>query len=198
MLLLDSFAREYASNPSDVDLARKQWTCITAFTGQVSSAARLVYLSLVAFSCLSWIPPLAEILPDGGATCTSCTKDWLLPLLLANIAHFFLVLAVLQSAAAVSQKCDSAMSFVNQLQCVLPRQLHMEHSLLVTFIERSDAGIFMGGMKVTNFLLVKTFSILATAVSAFGARLVSLPERHQAELREQLGRFLHAFSVWTY
>ena len=97
---------------------------------------------------LGLFPPVAVILfPHSGeiATCS----DWLMPQLVSCAIHAFLTVRLFASAVAVTEKCHRAVAFVNSLQGSLPSYARPEHWLLVTHMASTDAGIFIGGIKMT-------------------------------------------------
>mmetsp|Transcript_66389 Transcript_66389/g.155607 ORF Transcript_66389/g.155607 Transcript_66389/m.155607 type:complete len:484 (-) Transcript_66389:203-1654(-) len=189
-ILLDRFAVSYAEQPTDFQLAYKQWAYIAAFAGEISHWTGAVYLHLSTFALLGAFPLLAEVLmglQDNG--------DWLLPHLIVNLTNCCLALHVLHRAAVVSHQKDSAVVSANSHQWALTwQQRHRQH-LFVAYMGQSEVGMYVWGTRITNSLLAKLVPVLITGGSFAFARVLSLPQERKTELIEQCNHFLQALGV---
>ncbi|CAE7263533.1 unnamed protein product [Symbiodinium natans] len=186
---VDKFCRHCAECPAVVDATYTQWFCIISLAGQIAEEGDTVYFVMCGSTMLSAVPPLVDIFVPAQEFPLAGT-DWLLPQLTASIVTLFLVAHVIRSASAATAKCETAVAFVNSLQAFLPPDMRPDHGLFVSFMEVSDVGISVRGVKVTTALLFRLQS-LAFSVMLFSAmRFQMLPEDQKAQLEEQLDRFL--------
>ncbi|CAE7278035.1 unnamed protein product [Symbiodinium necroappetens] len=191
--LVDAFCRSCASTPEGVDLAYIRWARISALVGQITRHCQTVYGVVCVTALTGGVAPIAEIFMP----CSSSQSiDWMLPQLTASIAAFWLMAYVVASAAALTEKCKKAASFVNSLQACLPGQGRAEIRRLVGYMESSESGIFFGGSKLDLSLYSKLRYLTFSASVCLAVRFQTLPEKHKDQLAEQWGRFLHALAVW--
>lgn len=192
--LADAFCRSCARSPEGVDSAYSHWACVCAFTGQMTQHCQVVYVIMFLTALMSGLAPIVEIFVS--TSLSSQSEEWILPHLIASIIAFALMTYVFGCAAAMSEKCKKAASFVNYLQGCLCGQARAEIRWLVSYMESSDAGIFLGGSKLDLFWYSR-FRYLAFSASVFLAvRFQTLPEAHKGQLAEQWGRFLRALALW--
>ncbi|CAE7219972.1 gba-4, partial [Symbiodinium natans] len=197
LVLLDSHSRMFAMSPTDVDAAYERWTCIASFSGQITNESSLVYVLFLVMVLLGMFPPVAAIFfPDSGEIAGICS-DWLMPQIVSNVVHAFLAGRMLASAVTVSEKCQKAVAFVNSLQGSLPAQARLENWLLVAHMARTDAGIFIGGVKMTMSWAGKVKSRAMSVLLLLALRFQTWPGSHVAELARQVDRFLHALLNWA-
>ena len=103
---------------------------------------------------------------------------------------------LIRSGVEVSEKCQRAAIFINSMQGSLSADRWAEHRLLVSYMESSDAGIFVAGAKLTRFWFSRVRSLMMSSALFLVLRFQTMPEDHRDQLTQQWGRFLAALAIW--
>jgi len=187
-LFIDRFASQHKQTPCSIDSSWQQWTCFSALAGQASAHAGAVYIFLLAFPIFKMAAGLGSML--AGKADDPGSREMSLPVLCVAIIEILLPLYALRSGAAVSNKCQEAICFVNSLQVDLPWSVRNHHTAFVAHMANSNAAISACGMKLTNALLIRMASVSLTAMVFVVQRVLALPV---SSLQEELNAIKEAF-----
>ena len=112
-------------------------------------------VSTVTLTCLG---PIYLVGPGSSSDdCTGPSWNWLLQRSLAILARMTLLLYALSGAAAVTEKCSRTKLFVNSLRDETKPILNLDRAYLVRYMDDSNAGFYIKGVKLTSFHLMKMF-----------------------------------------
>ena len=190
------FARKCWRSPGNVKTLAKDWARITTFTSLISRAISKGHMFMMAFALLDCVPGTMQILL-GTRTSSSrerCASHWVIPSLAMALANLMFSLHVWRAAASATEACHRIQSLVHQVQTVassLP--LHQQH-ILPMYVQQSDAGIFVSGMKVTGPLLLKILSLIATATVAVLTQIAAMSQEQHRDLHILLSEALAAMA----
>lgn len=180
-LMVDDYCIWYLEH-QDVRTGFVEWNRIQAILNRAAKRLDNSYVILLTVLLVGLGPITADIFiglsenHEDSIACSGPAWNWLLKHLLALVTKAAVMFFALAHCAKVSQKCGRTKCFVNSLfhQSTI---LDVGRSQLVRYIDDSNAGYCINGVKVTSFGLMKggymlgalIFALCIQAVKKYGS-----------------------------
>eukprot|EP00930_Biecheleria_cincta_P068823 TRINITY_DN56649_c0_g1_i1.p1 TRINITY_DN56649_c0_g1~~TRINITY_DN56649_c0_g1_i1.p1 ORF type:complete len:673 (+),score=88.98 TRINITY_DN56649_c0_g1_i1:65-2083(+) len=180
-MMVDDYCSWYVEH-RDIYTGFVEWNRIQAILNRAAKRLDNSYVVLLTSLLMGLGPIAADILVglsangEGTTACSGPAWNWRLRHLLAIMTKATVMFFALANCAKVSQKCGRTKCFINSLFDGRRNFLDAGRSQLVRYIDDSNAGFHINGVKVTSFALMKgaymmgalIFALVVQAVKKYG------------------------------
>lgn len=177
-MMVDDFSCQYVEH-KDVCMSFVEWNRIQSILNRSAKRLENSYVVLLTVLIMGLGPIAADVLiglsenREGTVACSGPSWNWLAQHVLVSMGKFAGMFVALGHCAKVSRECKRTKCFINSLFDGRRDILRAGRSKLVRYIDDSNAGFCIFGVKVTSFALMKGVYLLGAFIFALGIQAVN-------------------------